>query len=260
LISWQILDALLDAGPHVVSAELRYDVVMEAVKHNHLSVIRVVYEAGWRLHSADIGRWLLVEATEASIETLEYLLFTVGCDPVGRITYDAEAYSTILHALCNCGTLEQFALCIWAGAEIGAIEYSGRTSMSYALDEAMQGSFLMYKYLEYCGAVAHTTAERKMSLLKQYTAQKDQVRTYQRVVCGIKRRVRARIKARCRTPQDFYRLLWAVRSEPTPLVSQAAVDQRIDRFYSQHDAPAEVRPPKTRQREMSGVVNKGEHG
>jgi hypothetical protein len=61
------------------------------------------------------------------------------------------------------------------------------------------------------------------------------------VVCGVKRRVRARVKARCRGLQDFYPLLWAVHSEPAPLVSQSAVDSSIDRFYSQRDALAQVR-------------------
>jgi hypothetical protein len=216
-----------------------------------------MYEAGWRLPSADIGPWVLVGAMEARIETLEYLLFTVGCDPVGRIIYDVEDYSTVLHASCSYGTLEQVALVIWAGAELGAIDSSGRTPICLAVEGAMQGAFLKYKYLEYCGAAAHTTAERKRTLLKQYIAETDEIWTYQRVVHGIKRRVRARIKARCRTPQDFYRLLWAVYSEPTPLVSQTAVDQRIDRFYSQRDAPPQVRPPQTLQRELSAVVKEG---
>jgi hypothetical protein len=64
---------------------------------------------------------------------------------------------------------------------------------------------------------------------------------FQRVVCCVKRRVRARVKARCRSPQDFYPLLCAVRSEPAPLVTQSAVDSSIDRFYSQRDALAQVR-------------------
>jgi hypothetical protein len=70
----------------------------------------------------------------------------------------------------------------------------------------------------------------------------EEAQEFQRVLSGIKRRVRARVKARCRSPQDLYPLLWAVRNEPAPLVSQAAVDRSIDRFYSQRDAAAQVRP------------------
>jgi hypothetical protein len=68
---------------------------------------------------------------------------------------------------------------------------------------------------------------------------------FQRVVSDIKRRVRARVKAQCRTPQDFYPLLWAVRNEPAPLVSQTAVDCSIDRFYSQQARTCPVSSVRT---------------
>jgi hypothetical protein len=136
---------LLKAGPHFVPNQFQEEVVHVAVVDDRLSVVRLLYEAGWRLPDAMCGRALVHVA--ASIGMLEYLLFTVGCEACGYITDDGYIWST-LHKHCLSGTLEHVSLLIWAGADINARDSHGFTPMAYALHGVSLYPQLMCRYLE----------------------------------------------------------------------------------------------------------------
>jgi hypothetical protein len=139
---------MLKAGPQFLPLELQAEVVQHAVVHHRLSVVRLLYEAGWRLCTPKSGRALLCSAT--SIDMLEYLLFTVGCDACGILDAHGYVWST-LHKHCEFGTLENVSLLIWAGADINARDNHGLTPMAHALHGVSLYPQLMCRYLEHCG-------------------------------------------------------------------------------------------------------------
>lgn len=151
---WQILGALLQAGPHFLLGDLQDSAVLEAVKHDHLSVVRPLYEAGWRPGSEKLGRMLVNRAMELhGSQILEYLLLTVCGAPDGHISLEAhqEAELPLLHSACQWETLEALSLFIWAGANVDATDTFGLTPLAYALHGAAKQPQLKCRYLRYCG-------------------------------------------------------------------------------------------------------------
>jgi hypothetical protein len=99
-----------------------------------------------------------------SIDMLEYLLFTMGCEACGIVTGEGSFWSTVLHKECDSGTLEHASLLIWAGADINARDSHGLAPMAYALHGISLHPQLMCRYLEHCGMdmkqVCHTAQQR----------------------------------------------------------------------------------------------------
>jgi hypothetical protein len=132
--------------------------VKQAIEANNLPVVRAMYEAGWRLPDTETGRMLLFTASEpdggVSIEILEYLISTVGCDPRGPcdLPNDEGTFSTALHLACQRGTLEQASLLIWAGADVEERDSCDHPPLVYVLHGVCSAPHLVYKYLVYCGA------------------------------------------------------------------------------------------------------------
>jgi hypothetical protein len=158
----QILDELLKAGPQFVPVQLQDEMVQCAVHEDKLSVVRLLYAAGWRLPNAIWGRELLLLA--ANIDMLEYLLLTVGCDTCG----DGGVWG-MLQKHCELGKLEHVSLLIWAGADINAKYRHGLTPMAYALHGVSLHPQLMCRYLERCGIDRKQvcpTAEQRACLSK----------------------------------------------------------------------------------------------
>lgn len=152
---WQILVTLLQAGPQFLPGDLQDCVVLEAVKYDHLSVIRALYEAGWRPGSVKLGM-ILVDRTMdfQRSHILEYLLLTVGGTPDGRISFEAhlEAVLPLLHSVCRWRDLGALSLFIWAGADVDAMDPFGLTPLAYALHGAAKQPQIKCRYLRYCGA------------------------------------------------------------------------------------------------------------
>jgi hypothetical protein len=155
------LGKLLKAGPHFIPAQVHDGVVEHAVLADRLSVVRLLYEAGWRLPDAMCRRVLLSLAK--SIDMLEYLLFTMGC----------EICSTVLHKECNSGKLEHVSLLIWAGSDVDGRDRHGLTPMAYALHGVSLYPQLMCRYLEHCGI-----ARKHMCLTVQQRVELGGVRGY----------------------------------------------------------------------------------
>jgi hypothetical protein len=151
---WQILVTLLHAGPQFLPGDLQDSVVMEAVKHDHLSVIRALYEAGWRPGSVKAGMHLVDRAMDYQRpQILEYFILTVGGTPDGRISFEAQVgKSAPLHSVCLLHSLEALALFIWAGADADAMDPLGITPLAFALHGAARQPQLKCRYLRYCGA------------------------------------------------------------------------------------------------------------
>lgn len=152
----QILGTLLQAGPHYLPEALQRSVLMEASRCKQLCVVQAMY--GWRPSSALVGRWILgfsVAVASHRIEVLEYLLFTVKCDPNGNVlmtTVPGIASLTSLHVACMNAQIEALGLLIWAGADLDARDSVGLSAMAYALQGTCQEFHLICKYLEHCGA------------------------------------------------------------------------------------------------------------
>jgi hypothetical protein len=115
------------------------------------------------------GRVLLSLAT--SIDMLEYLLFTVGCEACGDISSEESYWATVLHKECVFGTLEHLSLLIWAGADINATDCDDLTLMAYALHGVSLYPQLMCRYLEHCGIDRKQvclTAQQREVLREEY--------------------------------------------------------------------------------------------
>jgi hypothetical protein len=142
--------------------------VKRAIEANNLPVVRAMYDAGWRLPDTETGRKLLFMASMpdggVSIEILEYLISTVGCDPRGPsyLPNEEGTFATTLHMACQHGTLEQASLLIWAGADVEERDSADFPPLVYALHGLCSAPHILYKYLVYCGAdrtLRHLTPE-----------------------------------------------------------------------------------------------------
>jgi hypothetical protein len=139
-----------------------------------------MYEAGWRLPDTETGRMLLFTASMPdgrSIEILEYLVFTVGCDPRGPCYLpDTEGmFVAVLHLACQHGTLEQVSVLIWAGADVEERDSADLLPLVYVLHGVCSEPHILYKFLVYCGAdrtLGHLTTKqtKEIRLMRQHVS------------------------------------------------------------------------------------------